>query len=93
MTSKTDDFTHFTKLGTMADFKRDKELAPKTPENVMPNVPRAYIRTKRVRGFLYYYLVKAYRIDGKIRQKVLRYYGVRPPRGKQRNAFRQREAP
>ena len=80
MAIKTDDYSHFTKLGTMADFKRDKELAQKTPENVMPNIPKAYIRTKRVKGFLYYYLVKAYRIDGKVRQKVLRYYGMRPPR-------------
>ena len=84
MATKTDDFTYFTKLGTIADFKSDKELAQKTPGNVMPNIPKAYIRAKLIKGFLYYYLVKAYRIDGKVRQKVLRYYGVRPPRGIQK---------
>jgi len=80
MAAKVDDFTHTTKLGTKADFERDKEIAQKTAENVMPNIPKAYIRTKRIKGFLYYYLVKAYRIEGKVRQKVLRYYGARPPR-------------
>jgi len=85
MVTKTDDFTRTTKLGTKADFERDKEIAQKTAENVMPNIPKAYIRTKLIKGFLYYYLVKAYRLindKGKLvmRQKVLRYYGARPPR-------------
>ena len=80
MVTKTDDLTHNTKLGTKANFERDKEIAQKTAENVMPNIPKAYIRTKRIKGFLYYYLVKAYRIEGAVRQKVLRYYGARPPR-------------
>lgn len=34
-----------------------------------------FIRTKRIRGIEYYYLVESYRVDGKIHQRVLAYLG------------------
>ena len=43
----------------------------------------AYIRTKERQGksgtLAYYYLVEGKRIDGKTKQKVLKYYGTTPP--------------
>lgn len=35
----------------------------------------SFIRTKRIKGILYYYLVENYREDGKVRQRVLAYLG------------------
>ncbi|GAJ02730.1 unnamed protein product, partial [marine sediment metagenome] len=32
----------------------------------------------------YYYLVESYREGGKVKQRVLRYLGTRPPRGRQK---------
>ena len=64
----------------VAIYDQDRELAQNTPENVMPNIPGAYIRWKKVRGRPYAYLVKTYYIDGKRKQKTLRYYGTKAPR-------------
>lgn len=68
------------KVGTTSRIERDRELAQNTPENVMPNIPGAYILWKKVRGRPYAYLVKTYYIDGKRKQKTLRYYGTKAPR-------------
>ncbi|MBU1004573.1 MAG: hypothetical protein KJ561_01985 [Nanoarchaeota archaeon] len=35
----------------------------------------AFIRTKKINGKLYYYLVENTRINGKVKQKVIRYIG------------------
>lgn len=35
----------------------------------------SFIRTKRIKGVLYHYLVENYREDGKVRQRVLAYLG------------------
>lgn len=35
----------------------------------------SFIRTKRIKGVLYYYLVENYRENGKVRQRVLAYLG------------------
>jgi len=69
------------KVGTTLPWDRDREIAQKTSENVMPNIPGAYIREKRRGKLVYYYLVKTYRTPEGLKQKTLRYYGVRPPRG------------
>lgn len=61
-------------------FAQDREIAQNTPENVMPNIPGAYIRWKKVRGRPYAYLVKTYWINGKRVQETLRYYGTKAPR-------------
>ena len=58
----------------------DKETAQKSPENVMPTIPGAFIRTKKINGRHYYSLVKSYRQGEEIYQVQLRYYGLRPPR-------------
>jgi len=34
-----------------------------------------FIRTKKIKGQKYYYLVENQRVDGKVVQKVLRYIG------------------
>ena len=34
-----------------------------------------FLRTKKINNNYYYYLVKSVRINGKIRQKVVRYIG------------------
>lgn len=46
----------------------------------------AFVRTKRQGDRLYYYLVETYYPEGysKPRQRVLRYLGTRPPRGRQK---------
>ena len=38
----------------------------------------AYVRRKRVKGHDYYYLVKSYRLNGKVKTRVLKYLGVTP---------------
>ena len=69
------------KLGTTSPWERDKKIARNTPRNVVPSIPGAFIREKKVGGLVYYQLVKSYRVGEKIVQKVLRHYGLRPPRG------------
>lgn len=50
---------------------------------VMPKEhSKGFIRVKYIAGRPYYYLVRSYRENGKIRQKVVRYLGTRKPRGK-----------
>lgn len=39
----------------------------------------AYYRTAKVNGRCYYYLVESYREGGKVRQRILEYYGKNPP--------------
>ena len=34
-----------------------------------------YLRAKKINGRTYFYLVKSIRVNGKIRQKVVRYIG------------------
>lgn len=69
------------KLGTTSPWEKDRETARKSPESVVPNIQGAFIREKKIKGLVYYQLVKSYRVGEKIVQKVLRHYGVRPPRG------------
>lgn len=38
----------------------------------------AYVRTKKRKGKTYYYLVEGKRINGKVKQKVLKYLGTHP---------------
>jgi len=38
----------------------------------------AYVRTKKRNGKTYYYLVEGKRVDGKVKQKVLKYLGTNP---------------
>ena len=68
------------KVGTTLPWERDREIAQKVPKNVVPNIRGAIVRTKKRRGLVTYQLVKSYRTGEKIVQKVLVYYGVRPPR-------------
>ncbi len=77
MTSR---FKNTSNLGTRLRWQKDKEIAQKTPGNIVPNILGAFIRTKKIGNLVYYYLVKSYFLSGRIQQKVLRYYGVRPPR-------------
>ena len=39
----------------------------------------AFITKKKIKGVLYYYLVENKRIDGKVKQKILAYYGTKKP--------------
>lgn len=39
----------------------------------------AFVRTKCIAGKTYYYLVENKHIEGKVRQKVLKYLGKNPP--------------
>jgi len=41
----------------------------------------AFIRSKNIRGHTYYYLVETHREGKKVRQKVLKYLGTKPPEG------------
>lgn len=34
-----------------------------------------FLRVKKINNHLYYYLVKSVRIDGKVKQKVVKYIG------------------
>ena len=70
------------KLVITSAIRRDKELAQKAPENVMPTIQGAFLRAKKVRGRYYYQLAKSYRQGEEIYQVVLRYYGIRAPRRK-----------
>jgi len=38
----------------------------------------AYVRRKRVKGHDYYYLVKSYRLNGKVKTRILKYLGSSP---------------
>lgn len=44
----------------------------------------AFVRIKKRGNRKYYYLVESYSEGGKIRQRVLRYLGTRPPMGRQK---------
>ncbi len=39
----------------------------------------AFTRTKKIAGKTYYYLVEAYRVGGKPKQRVLKYLGAEKP--------------
>ena len=68
------------KVPTTLRIEQDREIARNTPENVVANIPGAWIRWHKKRGRPYAYLVKTYYIDGKRKQKTLRYYGTKAPR-------------
>ena len=38
----------------------------------------AYVRRKRIKGNDYYYLVKSFRVNGKVKTRVLKYLGKTP---------------
>ncbi len=40
----------------------------------------AFLRTKKVKGKPYYYLVKSVRKDGKVRQEIVQYFGTTLPK-------------
>ena len=71
-----------TKLTTTSPWERDREIARKSPKNVVVSIPGAFVRTHKIGGLIYYQLVKSYRVGDKIKQKLLVHYGVRPPRSK-----------
>jgi hypothetical protein len=39
----------------------------------------SYLRCKKIKGNTYYYLVKSQRVNGKVRQTVLEYFGAEKP--------------
>lgn len=39
----------------------------------------AFIRTKKIKGHSYYYLVESYTEDGRVKQRVLKYFGKEIP--------------
>lgn len=41
----------------------------------------AFIRIKTIKGVKYYYLVESKREGGKVKQKILQYFGTTPPEG------------
>ena len=43
---------------------------------VMPNYLMTFIRKKRIKGRPYYYIVKSWKKDGRVKQKVLYYIGT-----------------
>ena len=45
----------------------------------------AFVRSKRHGNRQYYYLVENYNDHGKIRQRVLKYLGTKPPMGRQKH--------
>lgn len=65
------------KLGTKANFEHDKAIAKKAPKGVVPKIRGAYVREKKIGKDHYRYLVKSYRINCKIKQKGLRYLGIK----------------
>lgn len=44
----------------------------------------AFVRVKRHGKRLYYYQVESYREGGQVKQRVLRYIGTHPPKGRQK---------
>lgn len=52
----------------------------------------AYIRTKEIKGNIYSYLVEGKRVDGKVKQKVLKYLGPGDLRGQRKGWPEQRRA-
>jgi hypothetical protein len=42
----------------------------------------AFVRSKKIKGNLYYYLVESKRVNGRVMQKVLRYFGSQQPPAK-----------
>ena len=42
---------------------------------VVPNTFMVFLRVKKISNNYYYYLVKSVRINGKVRQKVVKYIG------------------
>jgi len=50
----------------------------------------AFVRVKYHDKRPYYYLVETYREAGKIKQRVLKYYGPHPPRGRQKGLLSSR---
>ena len=50
----------------------------------------SYVRSKRFsNGRIYFYLVESYRDHGKVKQRVLKYYGRQDPRQDPRQGPRQ----
>jgi hypothetical protein len=39
----------------------------------------AYIKKKKIKGRIYYYLAESYREGGKVKTRTLRYLGTEPP--------------
>jgi hypothetical protein len=50
----------------------------------------SYLRSKKIKGNTYYYLVKSQRINGKVRQSVLEYYGTEKPTAERISSARQK---
>ena len=82
MAEKIDNKNTPENLGTTSAWERDREIARKSPKNVVVSIPGAFVRTHKIGGLIYYQLVKSYRVGDKIKQKLLVHYGVRPPRSK-----------
>ena len=52
------------------------------------NTDVAFVRTKRINGRTYYYLVESRREGKRVRQKVLKYLGAEPPTREEIEAMR-----
>jgi hypothetical protein len=55
-------------------------------KSVMPNkseTSSGFLRTKKVKGRLYWYLVRSERVNGRIKQVVLKYFGSHQPTEKE----------
>ena len=50
----------------------------------------SYLRTKKIKGNTYYYLVKSQRINGKVRQTVLDYLGTEKPSAERINSLKEK---
>ncbi len=72
--------TDTVKVGFSLALERDRKIAKKTPLNIAPNIPGSRVRYKKRGLHFYYYLVKTYWWNGWAHEKVLRYYGTKPPR-------------
>lgn len=77
--------TYVAKMGFMAALEKDREMARNTPKNITPNIPGTRVRYKKRGIRVYYYLVKTYWHDGRPHEKVLVYYGTKPPRAAKRD--------
>jgi len=74
--------TYVSEMGFSAALALDRETARKAPANITPTLQGARIRYKKRGIRVYYYLVKTYWHQGRAHEKVLRYYGLRPPRAR-----------
>lgn len=74
-----------TNLGTILALGDKPIIAPKAFNSIVPKQKSGgFVRIKwipnKAHGRPYYYLVRSVLVNGRPRQKVVKYLGVRPPR-------------